>query len=676
MKRKIQSLFCLAFALMLGACSTTTPDQASSATTTSVISSEVSIDSTALKSDFYEAVNAQWLEAAVIPSDQPSIGGFSVLSDDADDALMADFQEMLDGTKEPTNDELKNFIEYYRLATDFEAREALGTAPLVPYFDKIEKLSSLADYSAQGSDFVLGTMPNPFGLTVMADMGNADINALYAGAPTLLLGDKSYYEDEATKAQCQALYFSMAIELLTLSGRTEEEAQKVVENALSFDESLVPYIKSSVESSDVAAMYNPTDFSEFAGSIQNFDFTTTVNTLVGKTPETIIVADPNFFNNFDQIVNDASFEQMKDWMTVTTVISYSSYLTEEMRIAGSSYSLALAGVTENTPKEETAYYVADNFFTEVVGIYYGKTYFGEEAKTAANEMVDEIIAVYKERLENNTWLSEDTKTMAVKKLDAMTINVGYPEEANELYSKFKTVSASEGGTLISNADAFTLLVQQDQFSKVGEAVDRGEWPLSADTVNAMYSPLDNSINFPAAILQAPFFDVNQSKEANYGGIGAVIGHEISHAFDPNGSLFDEKGSLNNWWTEEDYAKFNELSQAMVDEFNGIEVDGGTVNGELTLTENVADAGGLSCALEAIKKDPDADLSEFFESWATIWRQKATPEYEAMLLAVDVHAPNKLRTNIQLENLDDFYTTYDIVEGDGMYRAPEDRVSIW
>ena len=226
----------------------------------------------------------------------------------------------------------------------------------------------------------------------------------------------------------------------------------------------------------------------------------------------------------------------------------------------------------------------------------------------------------------------------------------------------QTVPAAEGGTLVGNAMAFTRLSKLDNYSKWNTPVDRGLWPLSADTVNAMYSPLDNSINFPAAILQAPFYSLEQSSSANFGGIGAIIAHEISHAFDPNGSKFDELGNFTNWWTAEDHDKFKALSQAMEAEFDGIQYAGGTVNGALTVAENVADAGGLACALEAAKLEADADLKAFFTNWAVIWRQKATPEYEALLLALDVHAPNKLRANIQLQNMDDFHTTFDVRNG--------------
>ncbi len=595
--------------------------------------------------------------------------------DNIDDVLMTDFDAMLNGEK-AIEDELINFIEFYRLAADYEMRDALGAEPLLPYIDMIEGIESLADFSQHWAALDMEGIPAPFLASVMADMGNASVNALYLSAPSLFLSNKAYYEDENTKAALQNAYGQMSINLLMLAGKTAEEAQDIVAQALVFDESLAPYMKSAEEASNYTTLYNPQNLADFDAQIEAFDFATSFKELLGKVPETIILTDPVYFDALDSLVNEETFPAMKCWMLVLTVNSFAPYLSDAFRVEASSFSRMLSGVAEPTPKEKSAYYLANSTFNEVVGIYYGKTYFGDTARQDVHEMVESIVETYKDRLSKNEWLSEATRAMAIRKLENMSINVGYPDEARPVFVQMQTLPASEGGTLVGNAMAFMRIIKADNYGKWNKPVDRGLWPLSADTVNAMYTPLDNSINFPAAILQAPFYSQEQSVSENYGGIGAVIAHEISHAFDPNGAKFDELGSLANWWTEEDLSKFEELSQAMVEEFDGVEYAGGVVNGAMTMAENVADAGGLACALEAVKKDPQADLEAFFTNWAMIWRQKATPEYEALLLSLDVHAPNKLRANIQLQNMDDFYTVFDIAEGDGMYRAPEDRVIIW
>ncbi|MEA4896663.1 MAG: M13 family metallopeptidase [Christensenellaceae bacterium] len=629
-----------------------------------------------LKDDFYDAVNAEWYASAEIPADKPSTGGFMNLVDGVEKALMADFAAMLGEEKQPGNEQLSQFIEFYRLASDFETRDAAGGKPLLPFMERVEHLESLEDFAGQLKEWMLEGMPAPFGVFVEADMGNAAIHALYIADPGLFLMDKSYYADEQTKAALQGAYAQMSTKLLVMAGKTEAEAEEIVRQALAFDESLAPYTKSAEEASDYTKMYNPMNFSEFDAQIKSVNFSAPIEELLGEVPDKVIVANPDYFAAFDALVNDGTFPAMKSWMLVNTVNAFASYLSDGFRVEAGSFSRMLSGVAEAASREKSAYYLAAGTFSEPVGIYYGQTYFGEQAKQDVRHMVEAIIDTYKDRLSANVWLSDDTRATAISKLTAMAINVGYPDAARPIYSQIQIKPAAEGGTLIDNAMDITRLMLLDSFSKWNKPVDRGLWPLSGDTVNAMYSPMNNSINFPAAILQAPFYSLEQPACANYGGIGAVIAHEISHAFDPNGAKVDELGNLKNWWTQADYAKFEELSQTMVKEFDGLEHAGGVVNGTQTMAENVADAGGLACALEAAKREADVDLKALFTSWATIWRQKATPEYEALLLTLDVHAPSKLRANIQLQNMDDFHAAFDIREGDGMYRAPEERVIIW
>ena len=284
-----------------------------------------------------------------------------------------------------------------------------------------------------------------------------------------------------------------------------------------------------------------------------------------------------------------------------------------------------------------------------------------------------MCAVYNTRLQNNDWLSENTRKKAIVKLDKLGINVGYPDELDPLYKKF---SVDESSSLVDNDYAFTKIILQDHYGRLEKPVDRTRWEMPAHMVNAYYNPSFNLIVFPAAILQAPFYSLKQSSSENYGGIGAVIAHEISHAFDNNGAKFDEYGNMHNWWTDDDMKHFKQLAQNMIKEFDDLETPAGKVNGKLVVSENIADAGGLSCALEAAKQEDDVDLKAFFINWARVWRLKSSLEREKLLLAIDVHAPQTLRANVQVKNLSDFYTTFEIKPGDGMYLAPENRVNIW
>ena len=312
-------------------------------------------------------------------------------------------------------------------------------------------------------------------------------------------------------------------------------------------------------------------------------------------------------------------------------------------------------------------------FNQVVGAYYARKYFGADAKADVEHMVRQMISVYEERLKKNDWLSPETREKAITKLEHLGVQVGYPDKIPAVYDHLKVDPTK---SLLENLVIMSRIVARNQFAHFGKPVDRMRWEMSPATVNAYFHPFKNVIVFPAAVLQAPFYSLKQSSSQNYGGIGAVIAHEISHAFDNNGSLFDEYGNLNNWWTKEDAAHFKELAQAMIDEFDGLPFAGQKVNGKLTVSENIADAGGLSCALSAAKKEGDFDAQAFFINWARIWRTKARKEYQQLLLSIDVHAPQKLRANVQVKNLADFYEAFNIQSDDPMYLAPEKRVTIW
>ena len=312
-------------------------------------------------------------------------------------------------------------------------------------------------------------------------------------------------------------------------------------------------------------------------------------------------------------------------------------------------------------------------FSQVIGDYYGKKYFGDKARQDVREMVEAMIQVYQNRLKANTWLTPETIDLAIKKLDALDIFVGYPDTYPAIFTQLKV---DEDASFYANTATFTRQFNERDFARWNKDVDRSEWGMSAATVNAYFHPNHNLICFPAAILQAPFYSVNQSRSENYGGIGAVIAHEVSHAFDNNGAKFDAQGNMNNWWTEADLEAFDQRAQAMIKQWDGIEFAGGKVNGKLTVSENIADGGGLTAALEATKQEDDANLAEFFINWARIWSLKARPEYQQLLLSIDVHSPAELRANIQVRNMDEFYETFDVKEGDKMYFAPEDRVVIW
>lgn len=634
----------------------------------------MAVNNELIKDDLYEAVNGEWLKTAKIPDDKPATGGFNDLVDEIDKQLMDDFDAYAAGKEKSADSRFNEMIKLYRLAKKFDWRKKVGPQPLKRMLASVENLNSYEDYQSQWKNWILAGMPSPISFDIDADMKNATVYALFASSPSLILPDKSYYEAEkkAQHDQLLQLWSSMVEALMDKLGYSKEEAKKIIDDAIKFDALLAPNVKSAEEAADYSKMYNPQTVAELASATNQLDIAAIIKQLVGEEPEKVIVTEPEYFKALNKILQD-NFELFKNWALIRVIRENASYLDDEMREINGRYGRALSGSKKPVSQRKFAFYLARDMFSQVAGDYYGKKYFGPQAKADVHHMVEQMIKVYKGRLNNNQWLSKDTRDKAILKLDKLGIQVGYPDKIPALYDQFKV---DEEESLIANLNQLTVTANKELFSRWNKPVDRMRWEMSAATVNAYYHPFKNIIVFPAAILQAPFYSLKQSSSQNYGGIGAVIAHEISHAFDNNGSLFDEFGNLNNWWTDEDSAHFKQLAQKMIDEFDGIPFAGQKVNGKLTVSENIADAGGLSCALEAAKTEADFNAQEFFINWATIWRMKATEQYMQLLLSIDVHAPQKLRANIQAENLDDFYTAFGIKPGDKMYRAPEDRVHIW
>jgi putative endopeptidase len=634
----------------------------------------VAINKDLIKDDLYEAVNGAWIKDAKIPDDKPATGGFNDLVDEIDKQMMADFEDYADGKKTSDDPRFNEMIKLYRVAKKFDLRKKVGPVPLQRLLASVTALDSYADYQKQWKNWVLMGLPSPVSFDIDADMKNATVYALFVSSPSLILPDKSYYEPAKKDQhdQLMKLWAAMVKELLLKLDYTEEQATQLIKEAQAFDALLAPNVKSAEEAADYSKMYNPQTVAELAASTDQLDLAAVIKQLVGATPDKVIVMEPAYFKALNSILKD-HFDLFKSWALINVVRDNASYLDDEMREINGRYSRALSGSKKPVSQQKFAYYLARDIFSQVAGDYYGKTYFGPQAKADVHHMVEQMIAVYKQRLTNNTWLSKATRDKAVLKLDKLGIQVGYPDKIPSLYDHLKV---DELESLIANLNQLSIVASKDMFSRWNKPVDRMRWEMSAATVNAYYHPFKNIIVFPAAILQAPFYSLKQTSSQNYGGIGAVIAHEISHAFDNNGALFDEYGNLNNWWTPEDSAHFKELAQKMIAEFDGLPIAGQKVNGKLTVSENIADGGGLSCALEAAKEENNFNAQEFFINWATIWRMKATQQYEQLLLSIDVHAPQKLRANVQAQNQADFYTAFGIQSGDQMYKAPEDRVNIW
>ncbi|WP_125703392.1 M13-type metalloendopeptidase [Lacticaseibacillus daqingensis] len=624
--------------------------------------------------DLYDAVNGEWEKTAVIAPDKSRTGGFSDLADDVEDKLMADFAAVAAGTKPAPDAYFEEATKLYKRAADFTARDAAGIQPALERLAPLAAVSDLVAFNAQAADLATALFPFPFRGSVDPDMKDTSVNKYSLTGPSTILPDTTYYAADNEQGQhLLAIWTDMAKQVLAQTDLSAADQAAYLADTLAFDAEIAKHVKSSEEWADYPKAYNPQSFDEVAAQLGDFDFAGFTAATLPAKPETVIVGDPRFLKEFTTLFNAETFPAYKHWAYVLELLDSTSYLSESLRQLGGTYSRALSGSPEAPSQPKHAYRLANSFYAEPVGIYYGKTYFGETAKADVTALVEKMIATYKRRLANSDWLSQPTKDKAIIKLDKMVLKMGYPDQAHAIFAQLKVPAEAD---LLTTVITLAQIRHADNLVKLTKPVDRTEWAMPGHLVNACYDPSRNDITFPAAILQAPFYALDQTASQNLGGIGAVIAHEISHGFDNNGAQFDEFGNMNNWWQDADYAHFKELTQAMIDQFDGRETEAGKANGKLIVSENIADAGGLAAALETAKALPDYDGHEFFINWSRIWRQKARLELQKMFLAVDVHAPAKLRANVQPQNLADWYTTFDVQPGDGMYLAPDQRITIW
>ena len=637
---------------------------------------ETPIDKNAtVASNFYQAVNKDWLLKAKIPADSPSIDNFYTLGEDIKGKLKKDIKNLGEGKETSDITGMSEFITFYKAASDYKQREKDGLEPIKPYLKEIENIKDLNDLASKSANLTDKGIPLPFGYNVGTNAENTSQKQIQLSPPSILLPDVSIYKDEASKKQYLTPIETATQKALEMLGYSEKNSKRIVKEALEFDEIIAKYSLSNEEMSESKNLVHPKTAEEinaYSGSFKLYDV---IKGIMGRDLDTINVPNTKYFENYSKVVNQDNFSKIKSWMLVQEAMAASNSLTEDYRLNFQSISMAIMGTQKPISKEDTVYEMSVNLFSDVMSVYYGRKYFGEEAKTDVTGMIDKIKNVYRGRLQQNDWLTEETRNKAIEKLDKMKVFVGYQEDVDPGTKELH---------LDPNKSFFELSEDIAQFGKrytidhFDDPIDKNKWSGSAFDINAYYNPESNSINFPAGILQAPFYDKNQSTEKNYGGIGVVIGHEITHAFDSNGADYDENGDMHNWWTKADSKAFDKRIKAFEDQWNGLEIYGTKVNGKLTVTENVADAGGLSSTLQVLKTDmTKPNLKDYFENYADIWKQKASLQYNKYTMVQDVHAPNELRVNQQLKNLPEFYETYpQIKEGDDMYLAPSKRISLW
>ena len=451
----------------------------------------------------------------------------------------------------------------------------------------------------------------------------------------------------------------------------------MTETYVAMDKALAESRMSQEEQADISKIFNTMTAKELAELFPNVDLDAVLAAQGLHGEDRYVVTDVGLLEKSAEYMAEEHLEELKLYLRLYILSHYGEALNREFTEAAEAYNAALMGVEGTLSDEEQASNAVQLNLRDYLGQVYVKRYFSDEAKADVKEMIDEMLAVYAQRIENLTWMSETTKAKAIEKLEAITVNVGYPDQWDDLYDDVEFRSVEEGGSYFENLLAMGKATMAELAAEQDEPVERDKWAMSAYTVNAYYSPQNNSINFPAGILQAPLYDVEADRTENLGGIGYVIAHELTHAFDNNGAKYDSKGNAADWWTKEDYAAFENLCAEAVAFYDGIEaIPGVTCNGTLTLSENIADLGAIACVTQAESQEKEPDYQTLDESASRAWAFTGTREMQTYLAQADVHAPGKLRGNRVLQSRDEFFEAFDIQPGDGMWLPEESRVAIW
>ncbi len=641
------------------------------------INSGDQVSSSELADDYYQAINGQWISQATIGSGVPSIDSFSEVSMQTTTDLLGILMDLGDKAQVYSQGSDERLLaDFYNSAMDYESRDKDGLAPILPFIDAISSarnLAQLTDALALMDNSGIGSLVT---WNVSADLYDSATNVLYISVAYVGLPQKEYYHDtDSQTIAVRSAYIKYLIRLFEQLPQYAGNAKQAAQNVLDFETEMTEAYWSAEEWNTVSNIYNPMTLDQIATQMGRFDARRFYTQTGISDAQTYIVSCPQYLSRVGELYTEGNLERLKQYAVAMVLSQAGRYLTGELEAVQTEYDNAINGSTGSLLDIEQAYNTVNNYMGELLSRIYAEQLFGEDAKAEVEQMARLIISTYEQRIRALDWMSEPTKEKAIKKLDTMTIKIGYPDTWND-YSNIDIRSYDNGGSLYGNIMKLYARLCEESIAKIGKPVDRAEWQMFSHTVNAYYSPTANEIVFPAAILQPPFFDADAPFEENLGGIGSVIAHEVSHAFDDTGALFDEAGNYTDWWTQEDLTAYQDKTYRLVRQFEEIEVSPGQyINGTLTLGENIADLGGLTCVVQ-IAKDQGGDLDALFRAYARAWRSKTTPEYTSYLLKTDSHSPDKYRVNQILKNIDEFYEVYDIKEGDAMHLSADERVRIW
>lgn len=639
--------------------------------------------------NFFRYVNGTWLDQTDIPADRTRWGSFDELREKTDKDMMLILKEALNNPTYTAETDQGKALNLYRSIMDTVTRNKQGIKPLKPYLEKINAVKNVADLKKLLIEMETQGGVGFFGVGVGTDAKNSNRNVVNVGLGSLGLPDRDYYvsEDKDSKEKREK-YHAHIIKMMSYLGEKPAQAKATADRVLTLEIAMATPRLDRVERRDRRKTYNPMTIAELQNLTPTINWNEYLQGVGLPIVDTIIVSQPRYMTALETIFKENKVEDWKAYMRWTLLNRYAGLLSTEIGNANwEFYGKTLTGAIKQRPFDERALQSVNGTFGEALGKIYVEKMFPPEAKEKARKMIDNLFLAYENRINNLPWMAKSTKDNAIAKLKKFNVKIGYPDKWKD-YSKVTIIGPKEGGTYFDNSKRISKWRNDENFAKLNKPVDKTEWGMSPQTVNAYYNASFNEIVFPAAILQPPFYDYRADEAVNYGGIGAVIGHEISHGFDDSGSRYNADGNLVNWWSEEDLKQFTDLGGALADQYSQLEpLPGIFVDGKFTLGENIGDLGGVSAALDGLKIhlkqagnpgliDGYTPEQRFFISWATIWRSKARDEAIKNLVKTDSHSPGQYRAYVPLQNVDAFYDAFSIEKGDGMYLEEDKRVKIW
>lgn len=637
--------------------------------------------------DFYRHVNAKWQKANPLTAEHARYGKFNVLSDTSEQRVKDIVLNLAGQNPKPGTVAFK-VSTIYNQAMDSVRRNAEGAKPIQADLKKIENTPH------EGMEDLFLWMHTNYGSPFISagpqeDLANSNVYAMYVGGPGLGLGDRDYYlKNDKRNKEVRDAYQKLIVKQMMNAGYKKKDAQRIMKNVMKIETAIADSTWTREESRNIPAQYNPRTFAQLKEMYPAFNWDRFfIETMGIPSPENVIVTTINTAKKGNDLMASLTDREIKDYYLWNYVSQAAGRLSDDFTDAAFEFSKVMSGVEQQRPRWKRALGATEGAMGEAVGQLYVEKYFPQSSKDYMIGLVENLRTALGKHIINLEWMSDDTKLNAIKKLNAFTVKIGYPDK----WKDYSTLEIDPNLSYYENMHNVSMWHQKDYYSKWGKPVDRTEWGMTPQTVNAYYNPLANEIVFPAAILQAPFFDPESSDAENYGGIGVVIGHEMTHGFDDQGRNFDANGNMANWWTAEDAEAFNARAKKLGEQFDAVEVLPGLhANGTYTMGENIADQGGLRVAMTAFldsqkKKGVDVEkvtieglspFQVFYLNYANLWGQNIRDEEIRSLTTGDVHSLGENRVNVTLRNFEPFFKAFNITEGQPMFRPESERVIIW